>query len=301
MSFYFYKSTQKSANEAKQLRDQLTEMLNTHSLPFEVRDYAQVMLKRAGKTGLNKALAKIRKTFKEPMLEKRVANLSLCVVYGNTFHHREALANHGFKARKLNNNKWINFKEVYEDKFQFWKQALLDLDEELVVVQSKTLEFAEEIINDFEEAVKEEPKKVEATEIEDHEMKNKVLEMKAWFARILQEKTNAPIKFRNIKILKVRRETLKAYLVDIEFYSGIVSTCGVCGRALTNDISRMTGIGPICADRLNMPRPTIETAKEFMKSLDEKFKQIGQFESIWIAKSQIKKVHELSDLEAQNE
>jgi hypothetical protein len=72
-----------------------------------------------------------------------------------------------------------------------------------------------------------------------------------------------------------------------KLYGGVARCCGICGRDLDNEISKAAGIGPICATKFGFPRPTIETAAEINKMLEEKFRQAGTIEKKWIPKSQV--------------
>jgi SWI/SNF-related matrix-associated actin-dependent regulator 1 of chromatin subfamily A len=123
-----------------------------------------------------------------------------------------------------------------------------------------------------------------------HKIENTVIETTAWYSKTFKESHNTSYAFRNFKVLKFLGETSKAYHVDVEFFSGISCTCGVCGRGLTNDVSKATGIGPVCAEKIGLPRPTLESAKETVKQMESLSQQQGQFTSIWIPKSQIKRI-----------
>lgn len=83
-------------------------------------------------------------------------------------------------------------------------------------------------------------------------------------------------------------------LVDAEFFGGVARACAVCGRVLDNDISRASGIGPICAGKMGLPRPTRENANEILKQLEEKTKNMAPIERKWIPKSQMKIIEEKS-------
>lgn len=114
------------------------------------------------------------------------------------------------------------------------------------------------------------------------------IEVKAWLARRLQADLSMDFFFRNLEVVEVQNETLKAYQVKVKFVSQIVTNCHICGKELDNDISRATGIGPVCAAKMGLPRPTLETASETLKAIDEKCQAIGSVGPIWIPKSQIK-------------
>jgi len=115
-----------------------------------------------------------------------------------------------------------------------------------------------------------------------------IIEVKAWIARRLAADLHETVFFRNLKIAEVLRETAKAYEVKVEFVSTIVTSCHICGRELDTDVSRAVGIGPVCADKLGIPRPTLETAHETLKLIDQRCKEIGILGPVWIPKSQIK-------------
>lgn len=114
-------------------------------------------------------------------------------------------------------------------------------------------------------------------------------EIKTWLAKRLQKETDKEFFFRNLEVIEVQKETEKAYLMSVRFVSSIACSCHVCGRALDNEVSRATGIGPVCADRLNIPRPTLANAQETLAQIDTLCKQIGTVGPFWVPKSQIKK------------
>lgn len=58
--------------------------------------------------------------------------------------------------------------------------------------------------------------------------------------------------------------------------------CHVCGRHLTNPVSRVVGIGPVCCGKFGIPRPNYSNAVELAKQLKENMKFEG-----WLPKSQI--------------
>lgn len=113
-------------------------------------------------------------------------------------------------------------------------------------------------------------------------------EIKAWLARRLATELNLKTFFRNLEVIEVIRETNKAIQVKVRFVSQIVTNCHICGRALDHDISRATGIGPICAVKIGLPRPTMATAQDTLKAIDELCATIGSIGPIWVPKSQIK-------------
>lgn len=115
-----------------------------------------------------------------------------------------------------------------------------------------------------------------------------ILEIKAWIARRLQADQNLQYFFRNLEVTTVHNETPKAYQVSVKFVSRIVTSCHICGRELDTDVSRATGIGPVCADKLGIARPTLETAHKTLEAIDVLCKNLGTIGPIWLPKSQIK-------------
>jgi hypothetical protein len=199
---------------------------------------------------------------------------------GKTYEHRERLNQLGFKL-DYDNKIW--FRSILKDKFWVWEELIKPLVGVDISLASNLIEGIL-LVKEFEQMRKEctTPEPIE------HELTDKILEVSKWYAVKFKENNNSEYIFRNLKVLNVYIETRKAYLIDAEFYGGITSTCGCCGRELINEISRATGIGPVCATKIGLPRPKIETAQETVKLLHEKSKQQGIFKQVWIPKSQIK-------------
>lgn len=118
------------------------------------------------------------------------------------------------------------------------------------------------------------------------------IEVKAWIARRLQADLGMEYFFRNLEIVEVLTETAKAYQLKVKFVSKIVTSCHVCGRDLDTDVSKSCGIGPVCADRLGLPRPTLETAHLTLQALDALCGNIGVVGPIWLPKSQVRAISE---------
>lgn len=114
------------------------------------------------------------------------------------------------------------------------------------------------------------------------------IEIKAWIARRLQADLNLSFFFRNLEVAEILSESHKAYHVKVKFVSQIVTSCHICDKELDTDISRATGIGPVCAKKMGLPRPSLETADQTLRSIDALCAQIGVVGPIWIPKSQIK-------------
>lgn len=114
------------------------------------------------------------------------------------------------------------------------------------------------------------------------------VEVKAWIARRLAADLSLDFFFRNVEVVEVINETYKAYQLKVKFVSQIVTSCHICGRDLDTEISRATGIGPVCADKMGLPRPTLATAQDTLAAIDALCVKIGSVGPIWIPKSQIK-------------
>lgn len=207
--------------------------------------------------------------------------MGFVVLLGNTYQYKET----------LKRNEWrFNFDN------KVWFKNNIDVENSSVIINNAKSYFKGidacylESMDDFkeyEEILKEDTNKV--TKIESS-FTNKVVEVTKWYSKIFKENNNTNFIFRNFKILNVYVETAKAIQVDLEFFGGVASCCGVCGRSLDNSVSIATGIGPICASKLGLPRPTMENAKDIIKQMEELSKNQGVFEKVWIPKSQIKKV-----------
>ena len=121
-------------------------------------------------------------------------------------------------------------------------------------------------------------------------MPGAIIEVKAWIARRLQADLGMQYFFRNLNVVEVVSESQKAFQVKVSFVSKIVTSCHICGRELDTDVSRATGIGPVCADRLGIKRPTLATASETLDAIDALCKNLGTIGPVWLPKSQIKQI-----------
>jgi hypothetical protein len=218
--------------------------------------------------------------------------MSFIIVLGNSYDVKDSL-----KSRfnfKFDFEQKIWFRPVLQDKYWFFEQAVEALSKNIScawVQDINKLDEAKKLVREIESL------NTTTVEVPAHRLDGSIFEMSAWYARAFKENNNTAYAFRNLKISKVKRETAKAYQVDAEFFSGIASTCGVCGRELSNDVSRATGIGPICAQKIGLPRPTMESAKETVKLMEQMSKAQGIFTDVWVPKSQIK--HTLTDKQEQ--
>ena len=219
------------------------------------------------------------------MMELKTQENWLMVVTGNSFNIKDKLKGYGFK---FNWDFKVWYRELgdrtayYSDKA--YEAEILKSGCEVIMVNGfgnlrPAIEFSVQ-----------EERELNPPETIEHEYTNQVVEVTKWYARVVAEELGNEIAFRNIKITNVYKETSKAMLVDFEFYGGIGCSCGVCGRGLTNAVSKATGIGPVCAMKMGMPRPTMENAIETVKLLEEKVKELKTVESKWVPLSQIKNV-----------
>ena len=216
--------------------------------------------------------------------------MSICVVLGNTFSVKEELKlKYGFS---FNWDYKVWYKPVQADKFPYWKT--------IVEAYSKEIEAC--WVNDFDDipkllnAIKAEKAEiqVEMPSLQSHKLDGKVIEISKWLANKIKEEAKTSVAFRNLEVIKVHRETHKAILVDIKYYSGITCSCGICGRALDNPISKATGIGPVCAEKIGLSRPKLEQAEQTIKELEALCDKQGVISKVWVAKSMIKNIHEVA-------
>ena len=63
--------------------------------------------------------------------------------------------------------------------------------------------------------------------------------------------------------------------------------CRCCGKTLTDYMSQITGIGPVCAKYVGVKHPqSKDEVEQFKKDMSDKIDEIGEFE-FWIPKRQI--------------
>ena len=92
--------------------------------------------------------------------------------------------------------------------------------------------------------------------------------------------------FMNVEVVKTHRETSKAVFVTIKFSAQIGCSCGICGRPLDTEVSRATGIGPVCADKIGLSRYSVDEAKQVLVEISEKLNLMGEVK-IWLPRSKI--------------
>lgn len=111
--------------------------------------------------------------------------------------------------------------------------------------------------------------------------------IRKWFANGKMKELGLKLFFRNLIIEEVVNETAKAVQVKVRFNSKITTCCHICGLNLDNEISKATGIGPICAKRLGFGRVSMADADAILAKVEEEAKIAGVIGPIWIPKSQI--------------
>ena len=91
---------------------------------------------------------------------------------------------------------------------------------------------------------------------------------------------------------EVIKETRGMYYMDLQGKAEPTSKCLVCGKTLTNPISKLYGIGPECSDKVGLIRiESEEEAKEKLKHIMEQIDDIS-WEG-WVIKSAIKECEEV--------
>ena len=91
---------------------------------------------------------------------------------------------------------------------------------------------------------------------------------------------------------EVIKETRGMYYMSLQGKSEPTSKCLVCGKTLTNPISKLYGIGPECSEKVGLIRiESEEEAKEKLKHIMEQIDDISW--SGWVIKSAIKEWEEI--------
>lgn len=111
--------------------------------------------------------------------------------------------------------------------------------------------------------------------------------IKKWIANKLAESQGMDFFFRNLEITEVLDETFKAVQVKVKFVSDVQTSCHLCGRSLDCEISRATGIGPVCASKIGFKRPKKADAGQMLQAIDQLTERIGEIGPLWIPKGQI--------------
>ena len=86
---------------------------------------------------------------------------------------------------------------------------------------------------------------------------------------------------------EVIKETRGMYYMNLQGKAEPTSRCLVCGKTLTNPISKLYGIGPECSEKVGLIR--IESEEEAKEKLKDIMEQIDDISWIgWVIKSAIK-------------
>lgn len=91
---------------------------------------------------------------------------------------------------------------------------------------------------------------------------------------------------------EVMKETRGMYYMNLQGKAEPTSKCLVCGKTLTNSISKLYGIGPECSEKVGLIRiESEEEAKEKLKHIMEQIDDITW--TGWVIKSAIKEWEEI--------
>lgn len=91
---------------------------------------------------------------------------------------------------------------------------------------------------------------------------------------------------------EVIKETRGMYYMSLQGKAEPTSKCLVCGKTLTNPISKLYGIGPECSDKIGLIR--IESEEEAKEKLNHIMEQIDDISwAGWVIKSAIKEWEEI--------
>lgn len=86
---------------------------------------------------------------------------------------------------------------------------------------------------------------------------------------------------------EVIKETRGMYYMSLQGKAEPTSKCLVCGKTLTNSVSKLYGIGPECSEKVGIIR--VESEEEAKEKWNELVQQIGDIKwEGWVIKSAIK-------------
>lgn len=103
-----------------------------------------------------------------------------------------------------------------------------------------------------------------------------------WLAKEIAIKAGYPRAHHVLEVVEVLGETDRAYQLKVKLSAQRTSRCGVCGLTLTNPESVRDGIGPICAEKSELP-------SRDLVALAEKFKLMCLVDVVtWVPKASIK-------------
>lgn len=113
-----------------------------------------------------------------------------------------------------------------------------------------------------------------------------IIEIESWQARSIKKRSLKNFVCRNLRIIKIKKETDGAMLLEVENVAMISNSCMMCGRNLDTEVSRATGIGPLCAKKAGVKRYSLAQADGVLNELDEIARSEGPFEC-WVSKRAI--------------
>lgn len=91
---------------------------------------------------------------------------------------------------------------------------------------------------------------------------------------------------------EVIKETRGMYYMNLLGKAEPIARCLVCGKPLTNPVSKLYGIGPECSEKIGIIR--IESEEEAREKWNELVQQIGNIKwEGWVIKSAIKEWEEI--------
>ena len=112
--------------------------------------------------------------------------------------------------------------------------------------------------------------------------------IRKWFANNKAKELGLKVFFRGLIIEEVVAETPRAMLVKVTFNSKLSTYCHCCGLNLDTEISKATGIGPVCAKKyLGFKRVSMADAPAILAKVEEECKIAGVIGPIWIPKKQM--------------
>ena len=91
-----------------------------------------------------------------------------------------------------------------------------------------------------------------------------------------------------VDVTKIITVSNKAMKLEAKLTKENAGICRCCGRSLTDEMSQLTGIGPVCSTYVGVKHPsTRKDLPEFKAKMDKKIDEVGTFE-FWIPKRSIK-------------
>ena len=90
-----------------------------------------------------------------------------------------------------------------------------------------------------------------------------------------------------VDVTEVMIRSNKAFKLKAKLTKENGGICRCCGRTLTDEMSQVTGIGPVCAGYVGVKHPnSIKDVEQFKIDMSNKIDEIGEFE-FWIPKRAI--------------